>query len=164
MKAFANMENDHMFVVIKKEDSIEINETYNWKNYNPDDTGMDNLLRLVVPKSKWTEDVEKAVVGEFKRQVCKKTGNIAYAVPNARFAKDDTGFNPDFGEQLMVLLWAIQDCVHSKIDDAVLNWSGLQPEERRWLYHMANSRTGGIDDGNRGWRMALKYALCDNPV
>ena len=38
MRAFGNIENDHMFVVIKKEDCVEVNETYDWKNYNPDDT------------------------------------------------------------------------------------------------------------------------------
>jgi len=28
---------------------------------------------------------------------------------------------------------------------------------------MTNASTGKIND-NRGWRMALRYALCENPV
>jgi hypothetical protein len=29
---------------------------------------------------------------------------------------------------------------------------------------MANAVTGHADDNGRGWRVAIRYALCDNPV
>ena len=49
------------------------------------------------------------------------------------------------------------------IPTAIRNWMGLQPEERWWLYTMTNASTGGIND-KKGWRTALRYALCENPV
>jgi hypothetical protein len=49
------------------------------------------------------------------------------------------------------------------ISRAVRNWKGLMPEERWWLYTMTNAATGGLRDNN-GWRKALRYALCENPV
>ena len=57
----------------------------------------------------------------------------------------------------------IQDNDPSGIPTACRNWLGLQPEERWWLYTMTNASTGGIND-KKGWRTALRYILCENPV
>ena len=35
-----------------------------------------------------------------------------------------------FGKEMMVLLWAIEDCDPSVISTAVRNWKGLLAEER----------------------------------
>jgi hypothetical protein len=64
---------------------------------------------------------------------------------------------------MMVLLWAIEDSDPSVISTAVRNWKGLLPEERWWLYTMTNAATGEIHD-KKGWRKALRFALCENPV
>ena len=64
---------------------------------------------------------------------------------------------------MMVLLWGIEDCDPGNIPTALRNWNGLLPEERWWLYTMTNAATGQIGD-KRGWRVALRYALCENPI
>jgi hypothetical protein len=65
------------------------------------------------------------------------------------------------GKELCVLAWAIEDMDMDKIPVAVRNWLSLHPEERWWLFGMASISTGGIQDGNRGWRLALRHALGD---
>ncbi|OQA08275.1 MAG: hypothetical protein BWY65_01547 [Firmicutes bacterium ADurb.Bin373] len=68
-----------------------------------------------------------------------------------------------FGKEMMVLLWGIEDCDPSVIPTAIRNWKGLMPEERWWLYTMTNASTGHMKD-KKGWRVALRYALCENPI
>ena len=48
-----------------------------------------------------------------------------------------------------------------KIPVAVRNWLALRPEERWWLFGMTAMSTGGIKDGDKGWRLALRHALGD---
>jgi hypothetical protein len=68
------------------------------------------------------------------------------------------------GKELCVLVWAIEKAHESMIPVAITNWSGLRPEERWWLFTMTAAATGGIDDGEIGWRKALRYALTENPT
>lgn len=67
------------------------------------------------------------------------------------------------GKEMMVLLWAIEDCDPSVIPNAIRNWRGLSREERWWLFTMTNATTGDADI-KRGWRIALRYAITDNPI
>ena len=78
-------------------------------------------------------------------------------------AKGGTPVERLFGKELMVLLWAKEDCDPSVISTAVRNWKGLMPEERWCLYTMTNAATGEPGD-RKGWRKALRFALCENPV
>jgi len=65
----------------------------------------------------------------------------------------------------VLLAWAIEDADPGRVQTAVANWMGLTPEERWWLYTMTNAATGQALSGrNRGWRVAVRYALCENPV
>ena len=65
------------------------------------------------------------------------------------------------GKELCVLAWAIEGMADEKIPVAVRNWLALRPEERWWLFGMTALSTGGISDGNKGWRLALRHALGD---
>ncbi len=65
------------------------------------------------------------------------------------------------GKELCVLAWAVEGMTMEKIPVAVRNWLALRPEERWWLFGMAAMNTGGIGDGERGWRLALRHALGD---
>ncbi|WP_422139947.1 anti-phage-associated DUF3780 domain-containing protein [Endozoicomonas sp. ALC020] len=65
------------------------------------------------------------------------------------------------GKELCVLAWAIEAMEFDHIPIAVRNWLALRPEERWWLYGMAAISTGGVKDGNKGWRLALRHALGD---
>ena len=123
----------------------------------PDNAGKDNQLKLQISKKKWNA-VVKDLTAEFNARL------RAEKKPVGKFSTGGTPVERMFGKEMMVLLWAIQDCDPSCIDKALTNWKGLQPEERWWLYTMTNASTGGINDNNTGWRVALRYALCENPV
>jgi hypothetical protein len=45
------------------------------------------------------------------------------------------------------------------VPQALRNWLALKPEERWWLYGMTVAGSGGINDTEQGWRVALRYAL-----
>jgi hypothetical protein len=65
------------------------------------------------------------------------------------------------GKELCVLVWAVEHMEMEKIPVAVRNWLALRPEERWWLFGMTAMSTGGIGDGDKGWRLALRHALGD---
>ena len=61
-----------------------------------------------------------------------------------------------------MLLWAIEqsDVSPEEIAVGIRNWLGLKPEERWWLYTMTAAATGLAHQVGRGWRDALRRALC----
>lgn len=65
------------------------------------------------------------------------------------------------GKELCVLAWAAEGMAMDNMPVAVRNWLALRPEERWWLFGMAALSTGGLADGNKGWRLALRHALGD---
>lgn len=65
------------------------------------------------------------------------------------------------GKELCVLVWAAEHMEMEKLPVAVRNWLALRPEERWWLFGMTAMSTGGISDGDKGWRLALRHALGD---
>jgi hypothetical protein len=65
------------------------------------------------------------------------------------------------GKELCVLAWAVEKLEPEKIRLAVRNWLALRPEERWWLFGMTAMSTGGVQDADSGWRIALRYALGD---
>ncbi len=66
-----------------------------------------------------------------------------------------------FGKEICVLAWAVESMESEKIPVAVRNWLALRPEERWWLFGMTAVSTGGVNDGDKGWRLALRHALGD---
>ena len=65
------------------------------------------------------------------------------------------------GKELCVLAWAVEHMEIEKVPVAVRNWLALRPEERWWLFGMTAMSTGGINDSDKGWRLALRHALGD---
>ena len=64
------------------------------------------------------------------------------------------------GKELCVLAWAVEKVPEALVPAAITNWLGLKPEER-WLTAAA---PGGVEDGDIGWRKALRFALTEKPV
>ncbi len=148
---------NHFYVIIPEEKTgeVEVYERFHWDEEEQLIKKQD-ILKLRVPRHKWAK-IADDVTKEFNSRLkAEKKGTYKFKV----------GGNPVeklYGKEMMVLLWGIENNDPSGIPTAIRNWLGLQPEERWWLYTMTNASTGGIND-RKGWRTALRYALCENPV
>ncbi|WP_373486128.1 DUF3780 domain-containing protein [Acetobacterium malicum] len=148
---------NHFYLEIPKETSeeVKIYERFHWDEHEQKITRSD-ILKLRLSRHKWSK-LSNDVAAEFNARL------KAEKKPTGRFLVGGTPIEKLFGKELMVLLWGIENNDPSGIPIAIRNWKGLQPEERWWLYTMTNASTGKIND-RRGWRMALRYALCENPI
>ena len=114
-------------------------------------------MRLRLSRDRW-DLIAAALAEDFNRRLRAlelRPGKWAAAglVPVARL----------LGKELLVLGWAMEQADPGQSPMAIANWQGLAPEERWWLYSMTAAQTGRARDG-AGWRKALRYALCENPV
>ncbi|MDR1642518.1 MAG: DUF3780 domain-containing protein [Clostridiales bacterium] len=153
---------NHFFVLMPQKELddaplVQIYERYSWTNSDEQNLEDSDVLRIEISKHKWGE-VKLALINEFNARLKKeglKVGKFA--------ATGGTPIERLFGKEMMVLLWGIENADPSYIPTAIRNWRGLMPEERWWLYTMTNAATGNIND-KTGWRAALRFALCENPV
>lgn len=127
--------------------------SYKIGKYNSD-------IKVFLPKAKW-DLIEGYLRVEMNRRL--KIMNIPLSKKG--WVK---GYNPVsrlFGKEIILLAWAIEDADPAFIPAGIQNWLGLKPEERWWLYTMTNAATGhAIYDKGKGWRLAVRYALTENPV
>lgn len=153
-----SLSTNHFYVIIpaNNEEIVQVYERFNWNDNKEQVIEKSDILRLEISKYKWSK-ISSELATEFNARLKKdkiKTGKFI------------VGGNPVeklFGKEMMVLLWGIEDSDPSVIPTAIRNWKGLMPEERWWLYTMTNASTGHIKD-KIGWRIALRYALCENPI
>jgi len=148
---------NHFYVVIPKEKTaeVEVYERFHWDEGEQKITKKD-VLKLRLSRHKWSK-LSNDMAAEFNARLKKEKK------PTCRFLAGETPVEKLLGKEMMVLLWGVEYNDPAGIPTAIRNWKGLQPEERWWLYTMTNASTGKIND-KRGWRMALRYALCENPV
>lgn len=71
---------------------------------------------------------------------------------------------PHLGRELILLVWATEEQDLSVLPAVRLNWRGVAPEERWWLYSTINASSRHPEHAERGWRKAIKIALAENPV
>jgi hypothetical protein len=110
--------------------------------------------RVLLERHRWTA-IRAEVQRAFNARL--KENNLAAGV----WKVGDTPVDRLLGKELCVLAWAIERLDPEKTGIAVRNWLALRPEERWWLFGMTAVATGGIGDGEKGWRAALRYALGD---
>ncbi len=151
----------HYLVVIPKKDEqdVIIYERYKWDSeteVQAVNTYDEDKAKAAISKVKWKQ-IEDQIKSEFNKRLKSKK------LPAGRFSTGQTAVERLLGKELLVLVWAIEDCDPSNIPTALRNWFGLSPEERWWLYTMTNAATGNLDD-RMGWRKALRYALTENPI
>ena len=148
---------NHFYMIIPTERTgeVEIYERFHWDLDQQKITKKD-ILKLRISRYKWSK-LSTEVAAEFNSRLRSEKK------PTSRFLVGETAVEKQLGKELMVLLWGIENNDPAGIPTAIRNWKGLQPEERWWLYTMTNASTGKIND-KRGWRTALRYALCENPV
>jgi len=136
-----------------------INEHYYKLNFLRDEVILDEVYHVIsferirVSKTKWSK-ICKAVESDFNyrlKQDGKQTGKF----------EDKCLIDYMLGKELMVLLWRTEGCKLEELLIIIASWKCLEPAERWWLYTMTNAATGKPEDNNRGWRVALKYALAD---
>ncbi len=166
---FSTEHTEHCFVVTfpdsrAKDADILISEHFNW---NPEKevsveasfNDRDRQIKVMLKRRIW-EQLEEEVKAEFNRRLRGmglKTGRW--------LKKGQVPVDRTLGKELTLLAWAIEDADPTLIPTAIRNWLGLAPEERWWLYTMTNAATGhAINDKNRGWRKAVRFAITENPV
>ncbi|MFP2904557.1 anti-phage-associated DUF3780 domain-containing protein [Pyxidicoccus sp. 3LFB2] len=117
----------------------------------------ETLDRVELERPKWTL-IADTVRKVFNERLKEK------GLPQSRWSVGENRIERVLGKELCVLAWAIEKAPEEMVPVALTNWVGLKPEERWWLFTMTAAASGGIDDGNIGWRKALRYALTENPV
>ena len=112
------------------------------------------IARVILERPRWT-----AIRSEVQRAF-----NVRLKERNLKTSAWKVGANQVdrlLGKELCVLAWAIEGMDFDHIPIAVRNWLALRPEERWWLFGMTAITTGGVNDGGKGWRLALRHALGD---
>lgn len=110
--------------------------------------------RVLLDRPRWT-----AIRAEVQRTFNARLKN--HDVKTASWKVGENVVDRLLGKELCVLAWAVEGMDMEKIPVAVRNWLALRPEERWWLFGMTAISTGGINDGEKGWRLALRHALGD---
>jgi hypothetical protein len=117
----------------------------------------ESIERVELQRAKWSV-IAEPVRRVFNERLKEKN------LPAGRWSVGENRVERLLGKELCVLAWAIEHAALDKVSVAITNWSGLKPEERWWLFTMAAAATGAVDDGQVGWRVALRFALTENPV
>ncbi len=117
----------------------------------------EKIDRVRISKAQWRAiaDDTKSVLNERLRDKGYKT---------SRWQTGENKVERLLGRELTVLVWAIELAKTDLIPAAVKNWVGLKPEERWWLFTITAAATGRVEDSDKGWRKALRYALTENPT
>jgi hypothetical protein len=110
--------------------------------------------RVLLERPRWTA-IRAEVQRAFNARLAEH--NLAAGI----WKVGETPVDRLLGKELCVLAWAVERLDPDKIRMAVRNWLALRPEERWWMFGMTSVATGGVHDGDKGWRVALRYALGD---
>jgi len=137
-------------------------ERFEWTGEVPGDKDLVSEhrdLKVVIARDRFKEVADECKA-EFNRRL------TAHGLASGRWpAKGLVPLDRSLGKELVLLLWAVEEADQTLIPNAVRNWLGLSPEERWWMYTMTNAATGQAYSGrNKGWRKAVRFALCENPV
>jgi hypothetical protein len=117
----------------------------------------DSVVRCRLPRAAWSVIAEEAKRVLNERLKEKK-------LSSSRWSSGKNKVERLLGRELCVLAWGVEAAPKELVPNAVRNWVGLRPDERWWLFSMASSMTGGVDDADIGWRKAIRIALTENPT
>ncbi|MGV2705425.1 UNVERIFIED_CONTAM: DUF3780 and DUF4357 domain-containing protein [Aeromonas salmonicida] len=110
--------------------------------------------RVLLNRSRWAAiraEVQRAFNARLK----------SYGLNTSSWEVGENVVDRLLGKELCVLAWAIEGMEIDNIPVAVRNWLALRPEERWWLFGMTAKSSGGVEDRDVGWRIALRHALGD---
>jgi hypothetical protein len=117
----------------------------------------DTIERVELERVKWT-----VIADPVRRVFNERLKEKEHAT--SRWVVGENKVERLLGKELCVLVWAVEHAPIDLVPVAITNWVGLKPEERWWLFTITAAASGGIDDGDIGWRKALRFALTENPV
>ena len=116
-------------------------------------------IKVLLDRFRWDEIADETKA-EFNRRLRTQGTKTANWKKKGQIFVEKT-----LGKELVLLAWAIENCDPVLISTGIRNWLGLVPEERWWLYTMTNASTGhALNDKNKGWRKAIRFALTENPI
>ncbi len=116
---------------------------------------VDYGTKAVITREQWSK-ISNALTYEFNRKL------LQHGYHGGKWKTGTNYVEKLIGKELLVLVWAMEDTSDTKeIARIIENWKALKPEERWWLYSMANSSNDTPESKNTGWRKALKIALSD---
>jgi hypothetical protein len=110
--------------------------------------------RVLLDRSRWN-----AIRAEVQRSFNARLS--AHDLKPSAWKVGDNPVDRLLGKELCVLAWATEHMEMERIPVAIRNWLAFKPEERWWLFGMTAMSTGGLNDGQKGWRLALRHALGD---
>jgi hypothetical protein len=157
-------ESAHHFAVIipaKEADPVTIEERFEWtdKKTISTDSAKSPVVKVRLDRYRW-ERIEEVTRSQFNKKI-RSLGHRSVSWK----ADQPNILSPHFGKELTLLAWAVEDMDESLIPNVVANWTGLEPEERWWLYTTVNATFTKVEVGkDRGWRKAIKIAFSENPV
>lgn len=147
----------HMVVDIpaKRDQSVLVVEHFGVQAER--DGAVESVDRVELPRQAWSA-IAEALRKSFNDRLKERE------IPTGKWVVGENKVERLLGKELCVLAWAVEKAPEEMIPVAITNWLGLKPEERWWLFTVTAAATGGLEDGNIGWRKALRYALTENPV
>jgi hypothetical protein len=157
-------ESSHHFAVVipKNEDTpVIIEERFEWNGETEtlSDTAKASIVKVCLDRYRWGR-IAEIVRGQFNKKI-RSGGHRSVSWK----AGQPNILTPHFGKELTLLAWAVEDMDESLIPNVIANWTGLEPEERWWLYTTVNATFTKAEVGkDRGWRKAIKIAFSENPV
>ncbi len=115
-------------------------------------------IRALLPRFKWD-----AIADEVRASFNARLKKMGRRTGTWRVGKNL--LRREFGKELVLLAWAIEDADPGLVSNALANWHGFVPEERWWLYTQTAAATGhALNDRRKGWRKAVRFAMTENPV
>lgn len=157
----------HFLVTIARNRTAEIiiSEHYTWEPEEGSSSvtyslQADGQVRVVLPRLKWD-----AIADEVRAHFNLRLRRMRPTRKPGLWRPGSNLLRREFGKELVLLAWAIEDADPALIPTALVNWLGLQPEERWWLYTQTAAASGHAINGRGvGWRKAVRYALTENPA
>ncbi|WP_320910474.1 anti-phage-associated DUF3780 domain-containing protein [Citrobacter farmeri] len=149
----ASSDPHHFKVIIPKSSTgkVQISEYLGLQAQSEEFSVVD---RVQLDRTRWTAiraEVQRAFNARLK----------SYGLETSSWQVGENMLDRLLGKEICVLAWAIEGMEIDNIPVAVRNWLALSPEERWWLFGMTAKSTGGVEDRDVGWRIALRHALGD---
>lgn len=154
----------HFLVIIPNsvKKNVLVYERFTWDDEEIQTSEMDPnknayRLKIILNYEKWKQ-VKPVLEKEFNKTLKNQNKLVG------KFKIGQVPVERLLGKEMMLLLWGIEKCDIKCVETATKNWLGLSREERWWMFTMTNANTGTYLDGNIGWRVAVRYALAENPI